>query len=234
MKELNPMILVVDDEPALTDLLTYNLQREHYRVCVAHTGPDALRLAQAQRPDLIILDLMLPGLDGFDVCKALRRESDVPIIMLTARDEEVDRVVGLELGADDYVTKPFSVRELLARVKNVLRRVGTQDLPPREPEEAPVTVGPLSLDEPARRATLSGQPLGLTALEFDLLLYLAHHRGQALSREQFLSQVWGYDYPGNDRAVDSAIKRLRAKLRRAGLEAELIETVRGVGYRLEC
>jgi len=229
------MILVVDDERSITDLLEYNLRREHYRVCVAHTGPDALRLARIKQPDLIILDLMLPGLDGFDVCKVLRREGDVPIIMLTARDEEIDRVVGLEMGADDYVTKPFSVRELLARVKNVLRRVGTQELS-RSREGAGKTlihIGPLTLDEPARRATLSDQSLSLTTLEFDLLLTLARHRGQVLNREQLLTQVWNYDYLGDARTVDSAVKRLRARLRQADPDIELIQTVRGVGYKLE-
>ena len=196
-------------------------------------GYEALRLARAENPDLIILDLMLPGPDGFDVCRELRREakvaSGVPIIMLTARDEEVDRVVGLELGADDYVTKPFSVRELVARVKAVLRRAGSKEAGTLAVKH----IGSLEVDTLCREARFDGVPLPLTRLEFDLLATLACHIGQALNREQLLEQVWGYDYYGDMRAVDSAVKRLRAKLREAGAEAEMLSTVRGVGYRLE-
>jgi DNA-binding response OmpR family regulator len=189
-------------------------------------------VAQSRRPDLIILDLMLPGLDGLDVCRVLRRDSAVPIIMLTAREEEVDRVVGLELGADDYVTKPFSVRELIARVKAVLRR--TAPVPSTETGGSAVDrVGPLEIDSLSREAWHSGTPLPLTHLEFELLATLARHAGQVLSRNQLLDQVWGYDYYGDARAVDSAIKRLRAKLRTAGGDPSIITTVRGVGYRLE-
>jgi two-component system response regulator VicR len=222
-------ILVVDDEQSITDLLEYNLRQNGYQVVVARDGHEALRLARAERPDLIVLDLMLPGPDGFDVCRELRRESAVPVIMLTARDEEVDRVVGLELGADDYVTKPFSVRELMARVKAVLRRVGTVE----SGASAVCRVGPLEMDTLAREARLEGALLPLTRLEFDLLETLARHAGQALSREQLLDQVWSYDYYGDARAVDSAVKRLRAKLRQAGCDPGGIATVRGVGYRLE-
>jgi two-component system alkaline phosphatase synthesis response regulator PhoP len=228
-------ILVVDDEPSITELLEYNLRQNGYRVLVARDGHEALQLARTEQPDLIVLDLMLPGPDGFDVCRELRREGaataspDVPIIMLTARDEEVDRVVGLELGADDYVTKPFSVRELLARVKAVLRRVG----PAGSEDSVVYRVGPLEIDTLAREVQLEGAPLSLTRLEFDLLKTLARHTGQALSREQLLDQVWGYDYYGDTRAVDSAIKRLRAKLRQAGGGSDLIATVHGIGYRLE-
>jgi DNA-binding response OmpR family regulator len=222
-------ILVVDDEQSITDLLEYNLQRNGYQVVVAHEGHQALRLAQEEQPDLIVLDLMLPGLDGLDVCRALQREGSVPIVMLTARDEEVDRVVGLELGADDYVTKPFSVRELMARVKAVLRRAGTGEM--RAP--AVHRVGLLEVDTLAREARIAGALLPLTQLEFDLLETLVRHAGQALSREQLLDQVWGYDYYGDARAVDSAVKRLRAKLRQAGGDPALICSVRGVGYRLE-
>jgi two-component system response regulator RegX3 len=222
-------ILVVDDEPAITDLLEYNLQRNGYRVSIAHDGREALRLATSEHPDLVILDLMLPGLDGLDVCRALRREGDTPIIMLTARVEEVDRVVGLELGADDYVTKPFSVRELLARVRAVLRRTSQEETG----GGTVLRLGFLRIDELAREAALGDRPLPLTRLEFDLLEALARHAGLVLSREQLLDQVWGYDYYGDSRAVDSAIKRLRAKLREAGGDPAMIATVRGVGYRLE-
>jgi two-component system response regulator VicR len=228
-------ILIVDDEQSITDLLEYNLQRDGYQVIVAHDGHQALRLARDEEPDLIVLDLMLPGLDGLDVCRELRRESaaaslpDVPIIMLTARDEEVDRVVGLELGADDYVTKPFSVRELMARVKAVLRRVGSAAADGTDV----CRVGPLELDTLSRKALFAAIPLSLTRLEFDLLETLARHAGQVLSRQQLLDQVWSYDYYGDARAVDSAVKRLRAKLRKAGGDPSAISTVRGVGYRLE-
>jgi two-component system response regulator VicR len=225
-------VLIVDDEQSIVELLNYNLQRNGYEVVVARDGRQALRLAQAAQPDLVILDLMLPGLDGLDVCRVLRRDSAVPIIMLTAREEEIDRVVGLELGADDYVTKPFSVRELMARVKAVLRR--TAPTPSTEISAAAVhRVGPLEIDNPSRQARFAGVAMSLTHLEFELLETLARHAGQVLSRDQLLDQVWGYDYFGDARAVDSAIKRLRAKLRAAGCDPSIIATVRGVGYRLE-
>lgn len=222
-------ILIVDDEPPIVDLLSYNLRRAHYEVVTAEDGEEALVKARKEAPDLIILDLMLPRVDGLEVCRALRRERDVPIIMLTARDSEVDRVVGLELGADDYVVKPFSVRELMARVKNVLRRAE-----PRQVEEAQglVRLGDLAVDSARHEVHWQGSEMELTALEFDLLYTLARHTGQVLSREQLLAQVWGYDYYGDLRVVDAAIKRLRAKLRQAAPEAELITTVRGVGYKL--
>jgi two-component system response regulator VicR len=222
-------ILVVDDEPAIVDVLVYNLQRANYEVMVARDGEEALTKARQEEPDLIILDLMLPQVDGLEVCRALRRERDVPIIMLTARDAEVDRVVGLELGADDYVVKPFSVRELMARVGSVLRRAT-----PRQPEAETdlVKVGGLTIDTARHEVWWLGAELDLTALEFELLHWLARHAGQVLNREQLLAQVWGYDYYGDLRVVDAAIKRLRSKLRQAAPDQELITTVRGVGYKL--
>jgi two-component system response regulator VicR len=222
-------ILIVDDEPAIVDMLAYNLRRANYQVITAQDGEEALTKALQEQPDLIILDLMLPRMDGLEVCRALRRERDVPIIMLTARDAEVDRVVGLELGADDYVVKPFSVRELMARVKSVLRRAA-----PRPEETAPDTIraGALTVDAARHEARWRDIALDLTALEFSLLYTLARHAGQVLSREQLLEQVWGYHYYGDLRAVDAAIKRLRAKLRQAAPDAEVIVTVRGVGYKL--
>lgn len=227
-------ILVVDDEPAVTDLLAYNLRKAHYSVLTAADGAQALRLAGEAQPDLILLDLMLPEVDGLDVCRELRKTSRVPIIMLTARGEEIDRVVGLELGADDYVVKPFSVRELLARVKAVLRRAepaGLQDAD--EAADAGVVRGPdgLRLYPEQRTAAVNGQPFELTRLEFDLLQLLLTNPGRVYSRERLLEQVWGYDYAGDTRAVDSAMKRLRARLRAVSPEADVIETVRGVGYR---
>jgi two-component system response regulator VicR len=224
-----PKILVVDDEPPIVDMLAYNLKRANYEVLIARDGEEALIQARQGQPDLIILDLMLPRLDGLEVCRALRHERDVPIIMLTARDAEVDRVVGLELGADDYVVKPFSVRELMARIKSVLRRAAPRSI---EAVPEPIRVGPLTVDAARHEVHWHASELDLTALEFDLLHMLARHAGQVLSREQLLEQVWGYDYYGDLRVVDAAIKRLRAKLRRAAPDDETIRTVRGVGYKL--
>jgi len=223
-------ILVVDDEPAVTDLLAYNLRKAHYEVMVAGDGRQALRLAQEASPDLILLDLMIPEVDGLDVCRQLRKTSGVPIIMITARGEEIDRVVGLELGADDYVTKPFSMRELMARVKAVLRRAqsGGEGQPP-----ATLLLGPggLQMDVDAHSVAIEDTPLDLSRLEFDLLSHFLSSAGRVLTREQLLERVWGYDYAGDTRAVDSAVKRLRAKLRAASPEADAVEAVRGVGYR---
>jgi len=225
---LTALVLVVDDEPPIVDLLTYNLKRSGYQVAVARDGEEALAVARRERPDLIILDLMLPRLDGLEVCRAIRRERDVPIIMLTARESEIDRVVGLELGADDYVVKPFSVRELMVRVKNVLRRAVPR---PAEGAGQVVRAGALALDMARREALWGAEVLELTAQDFDLLGVLASHAGQVLSREQLLAHVWGYDYYGDLRVVDAAVKRLRAKLRHVTAD-EVVTTVRGVGYRL--
>jgi two-component system response regulator VicR len=222
-------VLIVDDEPAIVDMLAYNLQRANYHVLIARDGEEALDKARQEQPDLIILDLMLPRLDGLEVCRALRRERDVAIIMLTALDAEVDRVVGLELGADDYVVKPFSVRELMARVKSVLRRAAST---PEEAVSELIRAGALTVDAARHEASWDDRELELTALEFDLLCSLARHTGRVLSREQLLEQVWGYDYYGDLRVVDAAIKRLRAKLRQAAPGTEVISTVRGVGYKL--
>lgn len=222
-------ILVVDDEPAIVDVLTYNLEKEHFRVLVARDGLEALRLTRQSCPDLIILDLMLPGMDGLEVCRELRKEGDLPIIMLTARDEEVDRVVGLELGADDYVVKPFSVRELMARIKSVLRRVRPALAEPEEWLEC----GELVLNVNRHEVHWRHTPVILTPLEFDLLETFMRHPGQVLSREQLLSQVWGYEYHGDVRTVDTAVKRLRSKLHATDpTAAQRMLTVRGVGYKL--
>jgi two-component system alkaline phosphatase synthesis response regulator PhoP len=227
-----PLILVVDDEPAVTDLLAYNLRKAHYEVLTAADGRQALRLARESAPDLIVLDLMLPEVDGLDVCRELRRAGQTPIIMLTARTEEVDRVVGLELGADDYICKPFSVRELLARIKAVLRRTAGEAERPGMAASPPLAgPGGLRLDIERREAWVQAAQLELSRLEFDLLQTLLNHRGRVLSREQLLEQVWGYAYAGDTRTVDSAVKRLRAKLRAADPQADGIEAVRGVGYK---
>lgn len=224
----NPTILVVDDEPAIVDAVRYNLEKAQYRVRVARDGEAALDIAREDLPDLIVLDLMLPGLDGLEVCRRLRAEGDVPIIMLTARDEEVDRVVGLEMGADDYVVKPFSMRELMARIKSVLRRSQAKI----QGEIRQLEVGELKLDVDRFEVHWRDSPLRLSALEFELLEALMRHEGQVLNREQLLDQVWGYDFDGDTRVVDTAIKRLRSKLREVHPEAaQLLLTIRGVGYK---
>jgi DNA-binding response OmpR family regulator len=222
-------ILVVDDEPSVTDLLAYNLRKAHYDTSIASDGREALRLAGEFKPDLILLDLMIPEVDGLDVCRELRKTSNVPVIMITALGEETDRVVGLELGADDYVTKPFSVRELMARIKAVLRRA--QNDPP-EPSTIISGAGNLRMDVESRTVTVVEAVIELTRLEFDLLHRLLINPGRVLTRERLLEQAWGYDYVGDTRAVDSAVKRLRAKLRAASPEADCIESVRGLGYRI--
>ncbi len=228
---MSPRVLVVDDEPAVTELLAYNLRKAGYDALSAANGREALLLARKSTPDLVLLDLMIPEVDGLEVCRELRKGSNVPIIMITARGEEIDRVVGLELGADDYVTKPFSVRELLARVKAVLRRTSQAQGDPAS--TARFLDGPdnLLLDLDRRTASSGAAQLELTRLEFDLLEMLLANRSRVLTRERLLEQAWGYNYAGDTRAVDSAIKRLRAKLRAASIRADSIETVRGIGYR---
>lgn len=227
---MNPCILVVDDEPAVTDLISYNLHKARYRVLTAADGPSALDLARREKPDLILLDLMIPGMDGLEVCRRLRQESLVPVIIITARGEETDRVIGLELGADDYVCKPFSIRELLARIKAVLRR---QRAAAGDIDQKSILNGPdgLMLDSVSRTAAVGERNLELSALEFDLLSYFMRRPGRALTRTILLQEVWEYDFSSEERVVDSAVKRLRSKFREYDLDPELIETVRGVGYR---
>ena len=224
-------ILIVEDEPAVTDLLAYNLRKAHYDVLTAADGRAALQLARTSQPDLILLDLMIPEVDGLEVCRELRKSSGVPIIMVTARGEEIDRVVGLEIGADDYVTKPFSVRELMARIKAVLRRAEDGGVK----ETSPILSGPgnLQIDVERRTVTVANKTVELTRLEFDLLHRLLSNSGRVLTRERLLEQAGGYDYVGDTRAVDSAIKRLRAKLREASSDADCIDSVRGLGYRIK-
>ena len=230
---MSACILVVDDEPSVINLIAYNLRKAHYEVLTAVNGRDALHQARQAAPDLILLDLMIPEMDGLDVCRELRKTSAIPIIMLTARGEEADRVIGLELGADDYICKPFSMRELLARVKAVLRR--TQSNHAGDQEDTTILLGSygLQLDVDCRIASIDGATLHLTRLEFDLLHHLLLNAGRVLTREHLLEQAWGYDFVGNTRAVDSAIKRLRAKLRASSNDLERIESVRGIGYRFK-
>ncbi len=218
-------ILVADDEASIRELLSLYLEREGFAVITAADGDAALAAARERQPDLIVLDLMMPKHSGYEVCRELRRDSDVPILMLTARSEEVDRIVGLELGADDYLGKPFHPRELTARVKAILRRAGAA--PQRE--RGSVAVGPLRVDWRRHEATLDGAPLQLRNKEFELLRQLAEHEGIVLTREQLLETVWGYDYFGETRTVDVHVNQLRRKL---SSDALAIETVRGVGYKL--
>jgi len=229
-------ILVVEDEPALLETLAYNLNRQGYQVETAVDGESAVQIARQSHPDLIILDLMLPKLDGFEVCRILRQEMNPPIIMLTARDEEIDRVLGLEMGADDYMTKPFSVRELLARVKAQLRRVRLMreemesgDILPREV----IQLDNLTLDLTRREILLNDKILALKPKEFDLLLYLARHRGQVLTRDLILERVWGWDFTGGSRTVDVHVRWLREKIELEPSNPTRIVTVRGAGYRFE-
>jgi DNA-binding response OmpR family regulator len=230
-------ILVVEDEPALQETLAYNLTRQGYTVETAGDGQTALETARRLRPDLIVLDIMLPVLDGYEVCRVLRQEMNAPILMLTARDEEFDRVLGLELGADDYLTKPFSMRELLARVKAHLRRERLiREEAGAQPAAALTEIlrfGNLTLDLTRREILLDGKPLSMKPKEFDLLLYLARHRGQALSRERILEQVWGWDFSGGSRTVDVHVRWLREKIEADPARPSRIVTVRGAGYRFE-
>jgi len=233
-------ILVVEDEPALQETLVYNLEKEGYAVQAAGDGRTALETARSLKPDLIVLDIMLPELDGFEVCKILRKESSVPILMLTARDDEIDRVVGLEVGADDYLTKPFSMRELLARVKAQLRRtrVIREELEKlKSPEAAPsqevLAFGELEINLTRREVRLGAQVLALKPQEYDLLLFFAQHRGQMLSREFILERVWGWDFIGDSRTVDVHVRWLRQKIEKDPASPQRLVTVRGGGYRFE-
>jgi two-component system alkaline phosphatase synthesis response regulator PhoP len=223
---MNELILVVDDEPKIVKQARDYLENGRFRVVSAGDGTTALAVARHERPDLIVLDLNLPGMDGLDVCRALRRESDVPIIMLTARVDELDRLIGLELGADDYITKPFSPRELVARVRAVLRRVqGGVHTP------GLVRAGDLEIALHGHRVTRAGEPVRLTRTEFNLLATLAQHPGQTFTRAQLLDRLHGVAYDGFDRSVDAHIKNLRRKLEPDPVEPRYVLTVYGVGYK---
>jgi len=222
-------ILVVDDEPTLVATLRYNLEQENFEVYTAIDGEGALEAARAARPDLVVLDLMLPGVSGLEVCRILRKETSVPILMLTARGTEIDKVVGLELGADDYVTKPFGMQELMARVRALLRRAGTQ---PEEPGDI-VTSGNLTIDLMRREAFRDGERVHLKPKEFDLLHFLVRHPGRAFTREQLLNDIWGYQFAGDTRTVDVHIRWLRQKIEDDPGQPTRLVTVRGTGYRFE-
>ena len=220
-------ILIVEDDETLHETLAYNLQREGYTVLTALDGPAGLELARQQPPDLVILDVMLPGLDGLSVCRILRRELDVPIIMLTARSSEVDKIIGLDSGADDYITKPFGLGEFLARVRAALRRK------PKAATPDQLQAGDLSVDLVRRRAYKGDQELNLSHKEFDLLAELMRNQGLVLSRDLLLTKVWGYDYIGESRTVDVHVRWLREKIEDDPSNPQRITTVRSVGYRFE-
>ena len=217
-------ILIVDDEPNIIELARLYLERDGYKVAGVPNGQDALSKQRTLKPDLIILDLMLPDIDGFDVCRRIRAQSSVPILMLTARREDVDKIVGLELGADDYLTKPFNPRELVARVKAILRRY-QMGIKPSEIIE----IGSLRIDLPGHEVTIAGKPVELRTKEFDLLAAFAQNLGIVLSREKLLEIVWGYDYYGETRTVDVHVNHLRNKIAGSGVD---IETLRGTGYKM--
>lgn len=223
-------ILVVDDEPHIVELVRYNLAQEGFEVSVAYDGHEAIEKAKQESPDLVILDLMLPYVDGLEVCRHIRKESSVPILMLTAKDGEQERVVGLELGADDYVTKPFSPRELVARVRAILRRTVREA---QRPAAKPVAVGGLVLDPTTHEVRLNGRPIELTAKEFDLLQLLLSHPNRVFTRDFLLEHIWGYDYFGGTRTVDMHISRLREKIEDDPNTPTYVMTVRGVGYKLK-
>jgi two-component system response regulator RegX3 len=223
-------ILVVDDEASITEFVSYNLRKEGYEVAVATNGDEALELAHTTSFDLVVLDVMLPGMDGYEVCRRLRAESSVPVLFLSARDTELDKVVGLEIGGDDYLAKPFGVRELQARVKALLRRApsGTRD---GGATGEPIEMSGIILDESMHVAEADGRLIDLTPREFELLACLMRHGGKVLSRDQLLREAWGWEYLVETKTVDTHVKRLRDKLEAAGVDPAVVETVRGYGYR---
>lgn len=235
-KKMAVTVLIIEDEVSLQETLAYNLRKQGYNVETAGDGLSALKIARSLKPDLVLLDIMLPVLDGFEVCRILRQETNVPILMLTAKDEEIERVIGLEMGADDYLTKPFSMRELEARVKALLRRVRLDRLEyevTSEPVKEVLVFGNLELDLTRRELRLEGRPLGLKPKEFELMIYLARHRGQVLTRDLLLERVWGWDFSGGSRTVDVHIRWLREKIETEPANPARIVTVRGIGYRFE-
>jgi DNA-binding response OmpR family regulator len=232
-----PNILIVEDDTSLRETLAYNLSRQEYSVQAVGNGLTALEVARKNHPDLVLLDLMLPGMDGFEVCRILRQEMNIPILILTARDDEIDRVIGLEIGADDYITKPFSMRELMARVKAHLRRerlirqeVGSQQ---EVTSQDVLTFGNLTLDLSRRELLLDNVPVALKPKEFNLLLFMAQHRRKALSRQFLLERVWGWEFAGGTRTVDVHVHWLREKIEADPSNPSRIVTVRGSGYRFE-
>jgi DNA-binding response OmpR family regulator len=230
MRAVSPTVLVVDDEEAIAEAVRARLQSEGYEVLVAGDGPEAIRVCDEQHPDLVVLDLMLPGMDGLEVCTVIQRERWVPVLMLTARTEEADKVAGFAVGADDYLTKPFSLRELAVRVRAILRRVERATVLEATSPPEPIEHRGLAVDASRHRVTVDGQEIALTPLEFEILLTLAREPGVVFTREQLMDRVWGYrDYAGG-RVVDSHVARIRRKLSEDGNEPRFIRTVHGVGY----
>ncbi len=236
-EEKKKTILVVDDEKRIVDILVYNLQKEGYQTLEANDGEEAISIALEKKPDLILLDIMLPKVDGLTVCQRLRHTLNVPILILSAKDEEVDKIVGLELGADDYITKPFSVRELVARVKANLRKVeisnggGEVSETPKETKHL-IDLGEMTLDLDKFEVKVRGNPIDLTLREFEVLKYLANQPGQVVTREILLEKVWGYEYYGDIRTVDVTVRRIREKIEKDTSSPKILITKRGVGYYL--
>jgi two-component system OmpR family response regulator len=228
----NNKILIVEDDHNLLTTLKYNLQKDGYDVTTAIDGAEAVETARKEKPDLIILDVMLPKINGFEVCRIIRKEMIVPILMLTAKTEETDKIVGLEIGADDYMTKPFSMRELLARVRAMLRRATMRAQVPVNAKTL-LKINDLEIDTARHRVLLRNAAIGLTSKEFDLLAFLARNRGLVFNRDQLLEKVWGYDYAGDTRTVDVHIRWLRQKIESNPKNPEYLITVRGTGYKLE-
>jgi two-component system response regulator RegX3 len=228
-----PKVLVVDDEESLLEAIRYALSREGIEVVTARDGGDAMRDFEAERPDLVVLDLMLPTLNGWDVCRRIRATSQVPILMLTARDAEVDRVVGLEMGADDYVTKPFSLRELVARVRALLRRAGVAAHGEPRTDATVLEAGGIRLDQERHEVTVRGRHVNLPLKEFELLEILMENHNRVLTRQTLIDRVWGYDYVGDTKTLDVHVKRLRARVEEDRHQPRLIVTIRGVGYRFD-
>lgn len=220
-------VLVVEDEASLASTLSYNLRKNGFNVVSAADGLEGLHAARRERPDVVILDLMLPKMDGLEVCRKIRADSDVPILMLTAKSEELDKIVGLEMGADDYLTKPFSMRELMARVRALLRRTAARDAD----DTSSIRTGDLTLDLRGRVVIRLGKEVTLKPKEFDLLFFLARNAGQVFTREQLLENVWGYDFYGGSRTVDVHVRWLREKLEETPAQPRHLLTVRGVGYK---
>ncbi|HAF61830.1 MAG TPA: DNA-binding response regulator [Anaerolineaceae bacterium] len=228
-------ILVVEDDLTLQETLVYNLSRQGYAVETASDGNMAVEIVQQNHPDLILLDIMLPGMDGFEVCRIIRKNFTIPILMLTARDDEIDRVVGLEVGADDYLTKPFSMRELIARVKALLRRsrIMQEDQQSQAIQKKKYIFNNLEIDQDRREVTISGKVVEFKPKEYELLIYFAENKGHVLSREQILEKVWGWDYFGDSRTVDVHVRWLREKIEKDPASPQRILTVRSAGYRFD-